>query len=70
MSPQADFVHRYSSEFVKYCHDHRVKFYLVQHLATQEPREVNQVVCKFGRWPYVREDYPVQRVVFEDIHVG
>ena len=25
------------------------------------------MVCKFGRWPYVREDYAVQRVVFEDI---
>ena len=42
----------------------------MQHLATQEPREVNQVVCKFGRWPYVREDYAMRREVFEDILVG
>ena len=62
-------MHRYSSEFVKYCNDHRVKFDLVKHLATQDPREVNRVVCKFGRWPYVREDYAVRRVVFKDILV-
>ena len=36
----------------------------------QEPREVNRVVCKFGRWPYVREDYAVRREVFEDILLG
>ena len=47
-----------------------MKFDLVKHLATQEHREVNQVVCKFGRWPYVREDYSVRRVVFEAILVG
>ena len=47
-----------------------MKFDLVQHLATQEPREVNQVVCKFGRWPYVREDYAVWREVFAEILVG
>ena len=47
-----------------------MKFDLVKHLATQEPREVNRVVCKFGRWPYVREDYAVRREVFEDILVG
>ena len=63
-------MHRYSSEFVKYCNDHRVKFDLVTHLATQESREVDRVVCKFGRWPYVREDYAVRREVFEDILVG
>ena len=63
-------MHRYCSEFVKYCHDHRVKFDLVKHLATQDPREVNRVVCKFGRWPYVREDYAVRREVFEDILLG
>ena len=68
--PPGNFVHRYSSEFVKYCDDHRVKFDLMKHLATQEPREVNRVVCKFGRWPYVREDYAVRREVFEDILVG
>ena len=68
--PPGNFVHRYSSEFVKYCQDQRVKFDLVKHLATQEPREVNQVVCKFGRWPYVREDYAVRREVFEDILLG
>ena len=68
--PPGNFVHRYSSEFVKYCRDHRVKFDLVQHLATHEPREVNQVECKFRRWPYVREDYAVRREVFEDILVG
>ena len=62
--------HRYSSEFVKYCHDHHVKFDLVQQLATQDPREMNRVLCKFGRWPYVREDYAVRREVFEDILVG
>ena len=42
----------------------------MKHLATQEPREVNRVVCKFGRWPYVREDYAVRREVFEDILLG
>ena len=68
--PPGNFVHRYSSEFVKYCHDHRVKFDLVKHLARQDSREVNRVVCNFGRWPYVREDYAVWRVVFEDILVG
>ena len=68
--PPGNFLHRHSSEFVKYCHDHRVKFDLVQHLATQEPREVNQVVYKFGCWPYVREDYAVRREVFEEILVG
>ena len=70
MEPPGNFVHRYSLEFVKYCHDHRVKVDLVKHLETQEPREVNRVVCKFGRWPYVREDYAVRRVVFEDDLVG
>ena len=28
------------------------------------------MVCNFVRWPYVREDYAVRRVVFEDILVG
>ena len=28
------------------------------------------MVCKFGRWPYVREHYAVRRVVFEAILVG
>ena len=28
------------------------------------------MVCKFDRWPYVREDYAVWREVFEDILVG
>ena len=44
-----------------------MKFDLVKHLATQDSREVNRVVCKFGHWPYVREDYAMWRVVFEDI---
>ena len=47
-----------------------MKFDLVKHLATQNPREVNRVVCKFGRWPYVRKDYAVRREVFEDILMG
>ena len=42
--PPGKFVHLYSSEFVKYCHGHRVKFDLVQHLATQDPMEVNRLV--------------------------
>ena len=42
----------------------------MKHLATQDPREVNRVVSKFGRWPYVREDYAVRRVVFEDMGLG
>ena len=68
--PPENFVHRCSSEFVKYCHDHHVKFDLVQHLATQDPKEVNCAVCKFGRWPYVREDYALRPEGFEDMHVG
>ena len=47
-----------------------MKFDLVKHLATQDSREVNRVLCKFGRWLYVREDYAVRREVFEDILVG
>ena len=47
-----------------------MKFDLVQHLAAQDPREVNRVVCKFGCWPFVREDYALWRVVLEDILVG
>ena len=68
--PPGNFVHLYSSEFVKYCHYHRVKFDLVKHLAIHEPRKVNRVVCKFGHWPYVREDYAIRREIFEDILVG
>ena len=55
---------------LKNCRDHRVRSDLVKHLATQEPREVSQVVCKCGCWPYVREDYAVWREVFEDILLG
>ena len=47
-----------------------MKFDLVQHVATQDPREVNRVVCIFGRWPYVGDDYAVRLEVFEDILVG
>ena len=68
--PPANFVHRYISEFVKCCHDHRVKFDLLEHLARQDSREVNCVICKFGCWPYVREDHAVRREVFEDVLVG
>ena len=35
--PPGNFVHRDSSEFVKYFHHHRVKFDLVKHLATKIP---------------------------------
>ena len=68
--PPGNFGHRYSSEFLKYCDDHHVKFDLVKHLATQDLREVNRVVCKFGHWRYVRKDYTVRREVFEDIFVS
>ena len=47
-----------------------MKFDLVPQLATQDPRDVNRVVGKFGRWTYVREDYAVRRVAFEDILVA
>ena len=47
-----------------------MKFNLVEHFATQDPREGNRVVCKFGRLPYVREDHTVRREVFEDILLG
>ena len=54
-----NFVHQYSSDFVNYCHDQHVKFDLVKHLATRDPKELNRVVCKFCCWPYVREDNAV-----------
>ena len=46
-----------------------MKFDLVKRLATQEPGKVNRVLCKFGCWPFVREDNAVRREVFEDILV-
>ena len=67
-----NFVHRYSSDFVKYCKENKLRINLLDFLATQSSVEgvVSSVKRQFGRWPYVREDYAVNHEWVEKIIFG
>ena len=67
--PVGNFVHRYSSEFVKYCKENKLRINLLDFLATQSSVEgvVSSVKRRFRRWPNVKENYAVNREWVEKI---